>query len=418
MFFSQKILHLAHSNAMITISDSNIRRLTSLAVLAGLFVLRPDAFLNPQFWAEDGRIFFKQSLEGGLGLMVSYAGYLHAIPRLGAWLASLAPLELGPAIFNYLSIFCIVLTSHIITTPRWSAPHKPLLALCLVLVPQGGEVLMNLTNLQWFSAIWLLVLALQDNPSTRLEAAGDFLLLALSGLTGPFIILFLPLLLLRVHFKGTTPYNLTFILIALAAAGLQAWSLVEEPLVEAVSPRSSPKIWPKVIANRFTVCLFLGAESRQWSQALLSAYATGMLLVYLALALVKSRRRKEILFFLAAGLAVFLAAAFKFRSHPLNLVPFYNGDRYFFLPRLMIMWSLIMTLDHASTAVRRGSTVFLAMIVISGATWHYFNDIRFIDFQWKSHIAHFQDGDAEKVRIPINPPGWSLELDRGILRRE
>ncbi|MFH1137973.1 MAG: hypothetical protein V1816_18030 [Pseudomonadota bacterium] len=398
---------------MVQLSETTIRRLTSAAVLVGLFLIRPDAFLNPQFWAEDGRIFFQEALEhGAAALPRPFAGYIHALPRLGAWLASMGPLALAPAVFNFLAIVGTVFTAFKIMTPRWRAPFKPFLALSLLLVPQSGEVLLNMTNFHWFSGIWLLVLALQDNPSTGFQAAGDYLLLVLAGLTGPFVVIFIPLLLIRVRYRGASAYNLIFVLLALAAAGLQAWALVDTRYMAEMEPLASPRLWRRVVANRFTVSLFLGAGVRETSHAALSIAAMGLLVVYMVLSAAGSRRKVEIFSFLAAGMLIFLAVAVKFRSNPMSLVPFENGDRYFFLPRLMIMWSLIMTLEHASTVVRRASILFLAMIIVSGATWRLFSDVRYVDFQWRRHISRFEEGNYESLRLPINPPGWSLELRR------
>ena len=44
---------------------------------------RPDAILNPQFWAEDGSVFYAQAYNKGIinSLFLPYAGYLHAVPR-------------------------------------------------------------------------------------------------------------------------------------------------------------------------------------------------------------------------------------------------------------------------------------------------------------------------------------------------
>ena len=71
-----------------------------------------------------------------------------------------------------------------------------------------------------------------------------------------------------------------------------------------------------------------------------------------------------------------------------------------------------MTLDHASAVVRRASVMFLVMIIISGATWRMFSDIRFVDFKWRHYIGRYDDARDGYVRIPINPPGWSFELEK------
>src|SRR5260370_124194 len=71
------------------------------ACALALFLKSPDAFLNPQFWAEDGAIFYAQQY-GKLWPQIStpYAGYLHFIPRLFAWLLSPIPPLYLPLSYN------------------------------------------------------------------------------------------------------------------------------------------------------------------------------------------------------------------------------------------------------------------------------------------------------------------------------
>ena len=51
-----------------------------IGVAAALFFRRPDAFLNPQFWAEDGTVFFKSNFYNAPSFFTPSAGYLHFIP--------------------------------------------------------------------------------------------------------------------------------------------------------------------------------------------------------------------------------------------------------------------------------------------------------------------------------------------------
>src|SRR5712692_9123288 len=75
---------------------------TSLSVFCLLILRRPDAILNPQFWAEDGVVFFHDQLDIGFvqALFNAYAGYLHVIPRSIAGFASVFPVAAHPLIYN------------------------------------------------------------------------------------------------------------------------------------------------------------------------------------------------------------------------------------------------------------------------------------------------------------------------------
>ena len=60
--------------------------LSAGAFLLVLFARRPETFLNPQLWAEDGFIFFVQADEfGARALTFSWAGYHHFLLRSSPW---------------------------------------------------------------------------------------------------------------------------------------------------------------------------------------------------------------------------------------------------------------------------------------------------------------------------------------------
>ncbi len=110
--------------------------LIAVAVAAvGLLALRDtDAFLRPDFWAEDGRAFFRGwNMFGWSSFIEPYAGYLHLIPRIVAaaagvglyywWYQSLDKTMPVFAVLVYL-VSCIVgslLTAMVQNRPAMSA---------------------------------------------------------------------------------------------------------------------------------------------------------------------------------------------------------------------------------------------------------------------------------------------------------
>jgi hypothetical protein len=75
-------------------------RFSAGAFLLVLFARRPETFLNPQLWAEDGPIFFVQADEfGARALTFSWAGYHHFLLRLIAAVSSPLNAQLVPAAY-------------------------------------------------------------------------------------------------------------------------------------------------------------------------------------------------------------------------------------------------------------------------------------------------------------------------------
>lgn len=170
--------------------------LSSLAML--LFIRNPWVALQPQLWHEDAIIFLNQQrAEGWAAIIHPYGGYLLLFPRLITALAALLPLELTPHTYligtfvGWLWVGGLILTSPLFASPRWAF----FAALAWAAVPHGGEVFLNLTNVQWALAAGLALL-LAEGPANR-GPYTQWLFVGLTVLTGPFSILLSPLAIWR-----------------------------------------------------------------------------------------------------------------------------------------------------------------------------------------------------------------------------
>src|SRR4029077_15906641 len=83
--------------------------LTAGAFLLVLFARRPETFLNPQLWAEDGPIFFVQADEfGARALTFPWAGYHNFLLRLIAAVSSPLNARLVPAAYVGMSLLVLL----------------------------------------------------------------------------------------------------------------------------------------------------------------------------------------------------------------------------------------------------------------------------------------------------------------------
>src|ERR1035437_10257778 len=96
-------------------SQPNLRPWQHVLVFLFAFVAfisrRPDAIFHPQFWAEDGRVWFADAYNLGwwTALFRAQDGYFQTLPRLGAALAQLLPIALAPLVLNCIAIAVQVL---------------------------------------------------------------------------------------------------------------------------------------------------------------------------------------------------------------------------------------------------------------------------------------------------------------------
>ncbi|MBC1312189.1 hypothetical protein GNE88_14280, partial [Trichormus variabilis PNB] len=162
---------------------------------------RPDAILNPQFWAEDGTIFYAQAYNDGIlkSLFSPYAGYLHTVPRLTAAFSMFFSLKAAPLVFNVIAITIQILPVNFLISSRFSKlipklNHRIALSLLYLALPGCYEINANLTNAQWHLAL-LVFMAMIAQSLQLLLNLFDVILIFVGGLTGPFAIIMIPAIL-------------------------------------------------------------------------------------------------------------------------------------------------------------------------------------------------------------------------------
>ena len=128
-------------------------------------------------------------------------------------------------------------------------------------------------------------------------------------------------------------------------------------------------------------------------------------LIFMILKL-SSPKNNFIMFALGIQLIFLLAAFYKFRANPEVLVPAGDSQRYFYIPFIMLIWSLIALLGKQEKWKNAAITIVLSVILISSLT-SGFHSIGFVDYNWKLYSKSI---GREDVIIPINPEGWQIHI--------
>lgn len=400
---------------MITFGTLSRRRsliVSLLAVTAILFVRCTDAFLLPQFYAEEGPLFFADAYNLGLrSHLMPYAGYLHAVPRLIATVSTLLPYRLAPAIFVASSLIAILLVVMKLHSPRLGLTSPHLFALAVVLVPNpNSEVFLNVSNVQWILALLLLLVAVQAPPKGR-TAVGDWLIALLAGLTGPFAPLLLPFFAGSAWRAREWRVRVTFAIV-LAASIVQAIALVHssmsgvDVMVDA-SPDSADKSWSAVVARGVIGPLFVGPSGSALAPTVVLLLAATLIIVFAVHSARAADERARAVAFLSFAAIVLILVAIKYRAAPGLLLPPYSSPRYFYLPYVMLTWTLLLVATRLQGKRQLTASALLVMIVISSLV----SDFRrrpFVDHRWAVYAERI--GKEPKLIVPLNPSGWAMEL--------
>jgi hypothetical protein len=398
-----------------------------LLLLAGfallLFLRKPHALLTPQLWAEDGSIFLVQNDQLGLAALVEpYAGYLHTLPRLIALAASVTcDPAWWPAFYNVGTFLIWIAVVARLFSPRLDLPGKPWLALALIAVPHTGEVFGHITNLQWMTALVLVQQLLVAAPRTTREWIGDLLILAFVALTGPFALIFLPLFVLRsalpwlARFRSapTAPPPALSRPLLVATALVLVCSIVQAWFVLRTGPRfdyqsAAFQLLPtlEVLGRRLFAWPLFGREiAFAIPKLALALGGTAILLALCAWVLRPDPRRTPRAFVLAAFALITLAAIYRTRPDVWAGDNIDYGDRYFYLPRVLLAWLLIW--EFASRPSFVAAAARLACLLALIAHFAGFSLPAPQDYAWAKHVGPIRAG--VRADIPTLPEGWTLE---------
>lgn len=377
--------------------------LTTCAATAILYLRRPIAFLHPQFYAEDGAIFFQGAEADPLGTILSpYAGYLLVAHRLVACLASHADLRSIPGIYFAASLLAFTGLELAIFSPRLNLPRPWLLGLAVVLIPHSGEVFCNLTNTQWITGLGLILLAMAQDPQGPGEWALDLGYAALAGLTGVFSIVFAPLFVARAALRRTGG-SLCLAAVVLSAAAVQ-YHAIALGYPHAASGRSGAAEVVATFGTRVWLSLLLppGATDAAPFAIRIAAGVLGFLLLAALAAGPRENRRVDAVM-APAILLLFAAVVFRFRG---NLDAFHSvipADRYFFIPKVCVAWILASHIG-ATSRWRWTARLLLLWVLVNGCVGFRFDTWK--DYNWPYWASRIETED--EVEVPTNPPGFTF----------
>ena len=162
----------------------------------------PTVISHASFWAEDGWVWYPQCYAAGWQcVLIDHTAYLQTVSRLVALLSLLGPLADAPKVFALSALLmqaapAIFLLSRRMARAIPSFPMRMALALLLVAIPGMSEVYVNLTNTQWHLALLAFLILTAAPAANWAERSFDTLVLLVSGLSGPFSPVLVPVALL------------------------------------------------------------------------------------------------------------------------------------------------------------------------------------------------------------------------------
>jgi hypothetical protein len=420
-----------------------LRYLGVAMILAAIVVARrPDAVTNPQFWAEDGYVFFYENLTLGFphALAKTYSGFPYLAQRLIAFAGGLVPFTLAPLIYSTSSIaitalglatFCLPGFRHLVRNDGL----RVMFAIAAVSAPFDQEVLSTLTNVSWFIGLWLSLLSVMRVPRRPWQVTSVALAGCAAIFSAPLAALNAPLWLLRA-WRGVRRRDRTdlwfgvallagFVLLLVLAGSLGAdWPAgVEQGARPSAVRTGAEVVWRYLLLMSY------------WSGALLlrggptggglTTTAGAFVLAGMFLYCLRGRAERALgialaLFFLAGSFVVlFLGRPALLLALPARELP----SRYLVFPGAMLAVAVVAFLDDLPAGSIRNVGAVTAVCLLAWSWSPQFVIEPFVDLGWTEHAALLEQKVERKslaqLVIPVNPAwGSPLEFDPVVLSTE
>jgi hypothetical protein len=411
---------------------SRAERWGLLAAFALVLVLRlPRAWAVGRFQDEEATVFLAYAWhhDGLDALFRPFAGYwnlgANATTLLVARLVQggILPLERAPYVTMAIALAFQALPAVLILTGsgRWLAARLAVIAalLTIAIMPATEEVFFNVLHIQFHLALCAgLILAL-DVPRRRIARIGYHLLLFLAPLCGPGAIVILPLFALRALVDRDRG---RFVQCAAFAAG----AAVQLLLFYGATPLRGHLIDPATVAAAMSVRLvalpafgvnlayrfggFIYA-SQMAGGAAWWAIAAATCLLFGVLLLRAFQRRDAAIWLLLSSLGI-AAASLGFGMVIVtraSLVRVYDGERYNFLPLVLLGLALIALARRQEMREKAVYASLCALMLLTGARQYPQPNPDFAEGpSWPAEVAAWRRDHHHPLAVWPRP--WAADL--------
>lgn len=385
---------------------------------------RPDALLHAQFYAEDGASWYADAYNSGwfASLLRPYAGYLHVLDRSVAALALLFPFSSAPLVMNIAGIAVQLLPVTFLMSSRclaWgSLQFRGALAFAYLALPNTMLLHASITESQWHLAVLLLLVAVAPAPPNARWGIFDWLVLGIGGLSGPFCLLLLPIVL-GLCFLCRARSQRTVLAFVAAASAVQLTAIWTAPATARPGPPlgATPDLFTRILAGKIYLGAVLGQNALTAHGPIILSAAVALVGTALVLyCFAKAQLEfKALLSFCALAFAACLSNPLLAKSATgprWQTLEFSGGIHYWFLPMLAFIWAVIWSVNYSNSKPFRiiGVCVLLFGCVGLLKDWEY---PAFPDLKFEELARRFESAPAgNPVTIPLNPPGWAMRLTK------
>ena len=282
----------------------------------------------------------------------------------------------------------------------------------------NAEITFGITSAQWLLALGMFLILAASVPETTIGRVFDCAYLTLSGLTGPFSILLLPIAAYSA-WKRKEPWRRVQCAVLAACAMLQLWALV---ILDTKGRPPYPAGYSAALLARMLAGnIFAGALLGRVQLAMLPGTGAFVCLLSIAIGGVAimtacfMKTHIEMRLLLVFTCIVFACSLLSPKVTPpagatmWELMTKVAGIRYWFFPSLAFAWTLAWC-ARSGSEILKATAAILFCVMFFGVVMNWKNPA-YKDLHFDEYARVFEAAPAGTVMmIPENPQGWYLEL--------
>ena len=394
-----------------------------------LFLRSPNLFLYPRLWAEEGYIYYYFFQDKEFISTFSYiaTGNFQLLTNWGAYFSTNFPAKYAAFFTTYFSLLfasILVYLIGIISIQRgWSYLLSTIIIINLALLPQGYEVYLTVTNIQWICSVSILLISVIDtNNFNKFQRSIALIYILFCGLTGVCSAMLAPIFLVRKNFLPSKFHFKAGLVLGLCAL-VQIGVILNQPhsgrefytdLFILTFPLILQTIWsPLIGAGVVDWVISLvnkGGYSYLWIQSVyIISVALVIYIVHTPKKTLQSRNLTPIL--ICSWLYISMLNIIGSLGPSAGLISGWGGGRYFYVGTVCFLILLGLSLEIAQPRKKGIIFILLLTMLVTGIGQVYFG-------VWKNWII---SGDpwslsvsrCEEMRpcdVKIWPPSMSFEL--------
>ncbi len=409
-----------------------------LFCIFGILVLRePKCITHPEFFAEDGAVFFTQQLVlGPSAIFKTSAQYLHIVPRLLALVTSAFPISWAPLLyaieaFMVQAFCCWAFMLEEFRPVLQSDALRVLLCLFSACVFPAQEMPGQITDLQWFLTMLAVPLTLVP-PKPRPTGLRVVLLFfgLLIALSGPVTIVLIPVIVIyAVRERSITDFR-----IGILAGTLIEWTVIAvhwAPRPEGLSGFAAVNAIAfatlAAFTNQIAMFCLLGKRITKlvWNQAYGGVSLVLLLTLGCSQVTLYTRGTREyrakvrlMIWLIASSLVLAMLRGMQSVYPRMSSVQPWGAHRYFFMGCWCFTFLVLLALEHHTPAWPDSKRCTLAVVMFLLGGIFNFTVAPHAITEWRQYVPQIEAWQADQkagrahaeVVVPISPRGWVIHL--------